>query len=86
MQGGSPMALRLVLSWHVHGSSLILVTLLSQMCVATLDGIKYFLLLLAVALMGFGTAFFLLFRAEAAAASLTPDGKPFHLPLQCPLP
>ena len=58
MQGGSPMALRLVLSWYVHGLSLSL----SQICMATLDGIKYFLLLLAVALMEFGTAFFLLFH------------------------
>jgi hypothetical protein len=41
------------------------------MCVATFREIRFFLALMAVALMGFGSAFYTLFRAEAADALLT---------------
>jgi len=44
------------------------------MCVATLNEIKYSVVLLSVAFMGFGCAFFVLFRKDAAEASLTPNG------------
>jgi len=46
-----------------------------QMCVATLNEIRYSAVLLSIAFMGFGCAFYVLFREDAAAASLQADGK-----------
>lgn len=49
-----------------------------QMCVVTLKQIRCFVVLLALAMMGFGTALYLLFRSDAVgdgAAPIDPKGK-----------